>query len=89
MKENNNFYFESEDEKYGGLEVDNWVEEMEYARLNEQGVTKKDIRPRTTSEVGSGEASYHNTYYHGKGKYGTRTIKMNNKKWHELNKTSG
>ena len=33
------------------------------------------------------ETQYHNTYYHGKGKYGTRTIKMNNKKWHEINQS--
>ena len=29
---------------------------------------------------------YHNTYYHGNGKYGTRTLRMSNKEWHELNK---
>ena len=28
---------------------------------------------------------YHNTYYK-KGKYGTRTLRMSNKEWHELNK---
>ena len=32
------------------------------------------------------ESNYHNTYYKGKGNYGIRELRMNNKKWHEINK---
>ena len=32
------------------------------------------------------ESDYHNTYYLGKGKYGKRELRMNNKLWHEKNK---
>ena len=32
------------------------------------------------------ESDYHNTYYLGKGKYGRRELRMNNKLWHEKNK---
>ena len=32
------------------------------------------------------ESKYHNTYYKGKGKYGIRELRMNNKLWHEINK---
>ena len=32
------------------------------------------------------ESTYHNTYYKGKGNYGIRELRMNNKKWHEINK---
>ena len=33
------------------------------------------------------ESDYHNTYYNtSTKKYGTRTIRMNNKEWHKLNK---
>ncbi len=31
------------------------------------------------------ESGYHNQYYLGEGKYGTRTLRMNNKDWHKLN----
>jgi len=32
------------------------------------------------------EQDYHNTYYLGNRKYGTRTLKLANKDWHKLNK---
>ena len=31
------------------------------------------------------ECDYHNTYYLGNHKYGTRTLKLANKDWHKLN----
>ena len=33
------------------------------------------------------EQDYHNTYYLGNRKYGTRTLKLANKDWHKLNKS--
>ena len=72
-----------EDQKYGGLEVDNLKEAMDYFQMEEIVKIKiKDV-DNLNQRI---EDDYHNTYYNHKNKkYGTRTLKMKNKKWHKLN----
>ena len=86
---NNLEEFFNEDLKYGGLEADNLQEGLEYFGIEEvkeyRSLEDEDLNQRI-------ERDYHNTYYHGNGIYGTRTLRMSNKEWHELqneNKAKG
>ena len=79
---NNNEFILEEDEKYGGLEADNLQEELDYFGI-EDVKEYKSLKDEMLNE--KIESDYHNTYYLGNGKYGTRTLKMSNKEWHKLN----
>ena len=75
-------YFD-EDLKYGGLETNNLEEDFAYFGIQEI----KEYTSKEDDDLNQKiESDYHNTYYHGNGKYGTRTLRMSNKEWHELNK---
>ena len=79
----NKDYFLSEDEKYGGLEANNLQEAMDYFNIEDI----HEIRTKSDDNLNIKiESDYHNTYYKGKGNYGIRELRMNNKKWHEKNK---
>ena len=80
---NTNEFLLSEDEKYGGLEADNFQESLDYYGIEEI----KEIRSKEDDDLNQKlEADYHNTYYNtSTKKYGTRTLKMSNKEWHKLN----
>ena len=73
----------TEDEKYGGLEVDNLNEDLMYFGIEEVKEYKSLEDDDLNQKI---ESDYHNTYYLGSGKYGTRTLRMSNKEWHKLNK---
>ena len=51
-----------------------------------RGRDQDEIKAKLHKTNWAVESQYHNTYYHGNGKYGTRTIKMSNKQWHKINK---
>ena len=70
----NDYYNEPEILLVGDI---NDLEALAAKQYNE--IKKKNIVEHKNEE------GYHNTYYLGKGKYGTRTLKMNNKEWHKLN----
>ena len=74
----NEFYNEPEIYLVGSIEE---LEQIEAERrFNEiDPMQDHDLNQKVDSD-------YHNTYYHGNGKYGTRTIRMSNKEWHKLNK---
>ena len=70
-KYNNEFNL-SEDEKYGGLNANNTKEALDYYQIEEVF----EIRSKEDDDLNQRiESDYHNTYYLGKGKYGTRTLK--------------
>ena len=62
----------SEDDKYGGLKPSNLKEALDYYQIEE--IT--EIRSKDDDDLNIRlESDYHNTYYLGDGKYGTRTLK--------------
>ena len=79
---NNNEFILEEDDKYGGLEVDNLQEALEYFGIEEVREYKSLEDEMLNQKI---ESDYHNTYYLGNGEYGIRTLKMSNKEWHALN----
>ena len=66
-------FFETEDEKYGGIEVDNFKEAMQYGRLHivedQRSFSKNKEEVDYNSKI---ESDYHNSYR------GKRTLKSKN-----------
>ena len=77
MKDNENTkyiedYSISEDAKYGGLEVNNLKEALDYFNMNTIIQIKNKEEEDLNQKI---ESDYHNTYYKGNGEYGFRSFK--------------
>ena len=82
MNNEYNPFLETEDDKYGGLEVNNFAEELDWMRgevIQIKSKQDKDLNQRN-------DVDYHNTYRIN-GEYKTRTLRMSNKEWHQLDST--
>lgn len=75
MNNNINRLYDIEDDTIDRGDASNLSEELSYYNIDN---SPSDINQKI-------EADYHNTYYK-KGKFSTRTLRMNNIKWHKLNK---
>ena len=69
MNEFENEFFQTEDEKYGGLDVENMSEALDYFSIEEvknyKSFDEDDLNHRI-------ETDYHNAYYLGDDEYGLR-----------------
>ena len=77
MNNNINKLYDIEDDIIDRGDASNLSEELNYYNI--------DNSPSDINLNQKIEADYHNTYY-SKGKFSTRTLRMNNIKWHQLNK---
>ena len=77
MNNNINKLYDIEDDIIDRGDASNLSEELNYYNI--------DNSPSDINFNQKIEADYHNTYYN-KGKFSTRTLRMNNIKWQKLNK---
>lgn len=79
MNNRDGILYDREDDLYGGLEVDNLQEALDYYGIEEVQEFKSKQDEDLNQFI---EADYHNTYYNpNTKKYGTRTLKMKNSEY--------
>lgn len=77
--------YDIEDDIIDRGDATNLSESLDYYNIDTIWQTNKKYYDEQENLNQKIESDYHNTYYQN-GKYVTRTIKMNNKKWHKLNR---
>jgi len=77
MNNNLNKLYDIEDDIIDRGDATNTTESLSYYQMDD-----KEKAEALNIKI---EQDYHNTYYLGNRKYGTRTLKLANKDWHKLN----